>query len=380
MRILDRYVLRSFLMNYLISFFVLIGMYIVLDMVFAFDELAEVPQGMELNALGVAMRIGEYYFYQTFLIFAHLSGVIPVVAAGFTLVRLSRFNELTAILAAGRPLLRVAAPIIFAGVVLQCLLLVDMELIIPNIIPKVTRAHDEIYRKSAGKSFPVQAMQDGQQGLLFAGRFEPANPAANEPAILREVDIMQIKAPEFQPESHITAEKAEWDDAKQHWRLTKGRIVSGLLPTQKTELPKAIHTYKSNITPDEIALYHSSEFVQMLSREKINELLKRRNVYGARDLLRVKHFRLSQLVLNVVMLLIAIPCMLTREPGRLKTLIFRCLVLVGLCMASYFIAYQVAGSPPLGPQWADRWPAMMAMVPIVVFFPLAVLLLEKLPT
>ena len=37
MKILDRYVLFTFIKNYLISFMVLIGLYIVMDMVFNFD-------------------------------------------------------------------------------------------------------------------------------------------------------------------------------------------------------------------------------------------------------------------------------------------------------------------------------------------------------
>ena len=46
MRILTKYVLYMFLKNYLISLMVLIGLYIVLHMVFSFDELAEnVPAG-----------------------------------------------------------------------------------------------------------------------------------------------------------------------------------------------------------------------------------------------------------------------------------------------------------------------------------------------
>ena len=112
MKILDRYVLISFLKNYLISFMVLIGLYIVLDMVFNFDELAEVQA--RANATGFASvllllrSIGDYYFFQTFRIFVHLSGIIPIVAAAFTLIRMSRFNELTAVLSAGVPLLRVA--------------------------------------------------------------------------------------------------------------------------------------------------------------------------------------------------------------------------------------------------------------------------------
>ena len=42
MKILDRHVLLSFLKNYLISFMVLIGLFVTLDMVFQFDEFAKV--------------------------------------------------------------------------------------------------------------------------------------------------------------------------------------------------------------------------------------------------------------------------------------------------------------------------------------------------
>ena len=107
MKILDRYVLLAFLKNYVIALAVLLGLYIVLDMVFNFDELVDTrgttAQGLA-GAIQIIRSISDYYFYQSFLIFAHLSGIIPVVAVAFTLIRLSRFNELSAILAAGVPL------------------------------------------------------------------------------------------------------------------------------------------------------------------------------------------------------------------------------------------------------------------------------------
>src|SRR3954452_12957497 len=93
MKILDRYVLSTFLKNYVISLMVLIGLYILLDLVFNFDELVEVQAKGAVAATGggasflhVVYIIWDYYFYQSFQIFAQLSGVIPVVAAAFTLV------------------------------------------------------------------------------------------------------------------------------------------------------------------------------------------------------------------------------------------------------------------------------------------------------
>src|SRR4030095_8812106 len=163
MKILDRYVLVSFLKNYLISFMVLIGLFIVVDWVFNFDELAEVQSktavGGVASVLLLMRSIGDYYFFQTFRIFVHLSGIIPIVAAAFTLIRMSRFNELTASLAAGVPLLRTAMPIIVAGVVLNVLLMVDQELVIPQMIPQLVRKHDEVQAASS-KTYAVRAMQD----------------------------------------------------------------------------------------------------------------------------------------------------------------------------------------------------------------------------
>src|SRR5262245_55297431 len=208
MKILDRYVLRTFLYNYLIIFLVLIVMYLVMDMVFNFDELVEPRANRTLSTFDIVLGIADYYFYQIFFIFAHMSGIIPVVAAAFTLIRLSRFNELSAVLSAGVPLIRVAAPIIFASIFLQVLLLVDQEKIIPNIIPKLIRQHDQIYKQTAGKQFPVQAMQDERHSLLFAGRYVPATAAT--PAQLLVLDVIE-RDERLLPIAHVTAERADWD-------------------------------------------------------------------------------------------------------------------------------------------------------------------------
>jgi lipopolysaccharide export LptBFGC system permease protein LptF len=378
MKILDRYVLRLFLFNYLVSLVVLMGLFIVLDMVFNFDELVEARERAAVSTPQLIFGIADYYFFQTFQIFVHLSGIIPVVAAAFTLVRLTRFNELAAMLSAGIPLLRVAAPIVVMGVILNLILLpLDQEVLIPRIIPKITRGHDDIFRATT-KSFPIQAMQDDTNALLIAGRYTPPGPEGG--AIMRVVDIVHRDA-DLQPVAHVTADSAEWDARQREWRLTGGRRVTGLAPqATRSSDPQPVQTYKSNITPDEIALYRSGDFVNLLSTERINELLARRQSYGALNLLRVKHSRFTLPLLNVITLLLAIPCLMSREPGRMKVLILKCLVLVGLSVAATFLSYQLAGNPPPGEQWTDRWPAIMAWLPVFVFLPISVFLLDRLHT
>lgn len=379
MKILDRYVLVSFLKNYFISLMVLIGLYVVLDMVFNFDELAELkhsdPHGGAAAMFSVAWSVIDYYFHQSFLIFVHLSGIIPVVAAAFTFVRMSRFNELTAILAAGVSLLRVAAPVIFCGVVINILLLpVTQELIIPSMIPKLTLKHDELQENSA-KSFPIRAMQDENNALLNAGRYTPAKDGAT----MEVVDVIERDV-DFRPASHISADSAHYDPAAGGWKLTNGLRVSGLLPDQRRTRPQSIDFWKTSINPEEIALYRSGDFVDLLPTAKINDLLARPKSYGTTSLMRVKHFRLAQLMMNIILLLLAIPCVLTREPGTLKQGALKAAILSGLCMALAFLMRQVAGNPPAGEKWVNLWPAMMAWVPIFVFLPIAMFLLDRLQT
>jgi lipopolysaccharide export system permease protein len=381
-KILDRYVLLAFLKNYLISFMVLIGLYIVLDLVFNFDELIE---GQTRNAaigglasfVSVLYVIWDYYFYQVFLIYAQLSGVIAVVAAAFTLVRLSRFNELTATLAAGVPLLRIAAPIIIASLVLNVLLLADQEAVIPRLIPKLNRKHDEVGQRTTSTWYRLNAMQDEKRGLLFAGRYTP--PTEHSPAEMREFDLIE-RDEHDNPTAFLTAQQATWDGKA--WALTGGRRVTGIQPNQRRSRPQVVKEYSSDVTPEEIELFRSGDYVELLSTARINELLapERAASFGAIDLLRVKHARVTQWFMNVVAVLLGIGCILTREPGRLKIDGAKLLIGVGLAMASVFLCHQIAAHPPAGAQWADRWPAIMAWIPIFIFGPLAIFLLDRMHT
>ena len=377
MKILDRYVLISFLKNYAISFMVLVGMYVVLDMVFNFDELVEVKSGADAGGAETVMRmlasIGDFYFYQAFLFFVHLSGIIPVVAAAFTLMRLSRFNELTAVLAAGVPLLRVAAPIILASVVLNVLLVVDQELIIPRMIPKLVRSHDDMRR---GNYYPVQAMKDENNRELYAARFWPASEEG--PARREEVDVIE-RDPDLEVTGKIRAKAALWDHRDGHWLLTDGRHVGGLRPDEPRTPERPVDVWQTSIKPEEIVLHRSGDFIELLSTSRINQLLARPKSYGANELLRVKHWRFTAPLMNVVLLLLAIPAVLTREPGQLKTAATKCLILSGLAMGSVFLAHQVSSNPPR-PDLAYQWPALISAVPILLWGPIAVFLLDRVKT
>ena len=343
MKIIDRYVLGMFIRNYLISFMVLISMYVVLDMVFNFSTLTQQRDvSLAIPIWRVLADIGWYYFYQSFVFFVHLSGMIAVVAAAFTLLTLSRFNETTAILAAGTPLLRVVLSVMLAGVVLNFVLLpIDQEILIPRFIPQLNRDKGEIHNDKV-KTFPVSMMEDSHNGLFNAAVYYPA--MAGEPAHLDYLDVIERGA-DFSPTGHLYSAKAAWNRAKRQWDLTEGRRVPISPPGLQTNLPVEtdVASYKSDLTPDEIALNLGKDYIQLLPTETISQLLTR-NRFGTIDLLRTKHLRFTQPISNVILLLLAISTVMTRTPGTLKTAALRCTLLTGLCMASIFELPACGGS------------------------------------
>ena len=375
MKIIDRYVLGMFVKNYLISFMVLIGMYVALDMVFNFANLTQtLPWTENITLLRVVYDIADFYFYKGFFFFVHLSGMIAVVAAAFTVVRLSRFNEMTALLAAGTPLYRVIMPVILAGVVLNVILLpIDQEVIIPKMIPKLMRDHGDVHEATI-RMFPVHMMEDTRGGLFNAALYSPPKP--NSPAKIQYLDVIERDA-NLRPISHLYADTAIWDEPLKQWNLTNGFVVPMSPPTNQVTLAHAtpVSIYQ---TPDEIALNLGKDYIQLLSLQKINQLLSLKR-YGTLDLLRAKHLRVAQWLLNVFLLLLAISTVLTREPGKLKSSAFRCLLLTGLCMGSVFVTYQMAASPP-SPELVNLWPALMAWMPIFIFGPLSIFLMSQIKT
>jgi lipopolysaccharide export LptBFGC system permease protein LptF len=384
MKIINRYILGQFVKNYLIFLTVIIALYIVMDMVFQFDKIAVVDKGVgaptgAAAVVAIVRDVCDYYFYQCFLIFTQMSGIIPVVAAAFTLLRLSRFNEVTAMLSAGRHILWMAVPIIAAAVVLNGLLVVDQEYVLPRMIPKLTRKHDDMHRL-AGKSYAIDPMPvDGhaaadEQSELLASVYDPGL------LTMQDLDVIW-RTGNGQPDHHLWADAAAWDGTRSVWKLTGGRMTTGLRPGQKLVADQPVGEY-SGVTPDEIALYHDrgSNLVELLSLRRLNELIARPKSYGVAGLYRIKYLRLAQPWMNMVLLALTVPTVLTYDPKALKPAATRCLTLTGLAMGTVFLCQQMAGKPPLGNEWVSLWPALMSWVPIFIWLPVSIVMMERVRT
>jgi len=252
------------------------------------------------------------------------------------------------------------------------LLPINQELVVPSIVSKLNRERSRLSEEHV-RSFPVKLL-DEQGRMLSAARFIPAH--AGKPPTMEGLDIIEADA-DFRPQSLISADRATWSEERGEWLLENGRRTTGLAPGQQRSLPRPVESYRSNLTPREILLVRSGKLIELLSTAEINRLLERPQVYGTADLLRVKHARLAQLIMNVILVLLAIGSILTREPGQLRERVLLCFALVGVAMTTIFVCQHLAGRPPAGSQYADVWPAVFAWVPIFLFFPLAVVMVDR---
>ena len=108
MKIIDRYVVRNFLISTALWFLIMMSLRIVVDLFINMDEFAEKGGGVQ----GALWHICSYYGYQSMVYVAEMGGLIVLFGAVTTLFLMSRSNELIALLASGVSLHRVVWPIV----------------------------------------------------------------------------------------------------------------------------------------------------------------------------------------------------------------------------------------------------------------------------
>ena len=148
MRLLDRYIVKQFVQNFVILGVVLAGLFVLVDLIVDLDEFLKAGRAHADQRGGVVLAtlwvMADYYGPILLLIYSTMSGLLVVAAMGFTIAQLQRSRELTAILAGGVSLYRVAAPVLVAGFMLNLIVLPVQELAIPRLSDKLVRSKSQV--------------------------------------------------------------------------------------------------------------------------------------------------------------------------------------------------------------------------------------------
>jgi len=123
MYILDQYVSKKFLLNLFFSLAAFASIYITVDLLEGLSEF--------IDKNTPAFVVASYYFYYLPYIIILSMPVAMLLAAMFSVGQLSKYNELTAMLAAGRSLHRILLPIFVIGLLASGSMLLFAEKVMP---------------------------------------------------------------------------------------------------------------------------------------------------------------------------------------------------------------------------------------------------------
>ncbi|UCE61323.1 MAG: LptF/LptG family permease [Phycisphaerales bacterium] len=365
--VLDRYILRSLMINYLITLTVMICLYVVLDMFVNMDEFTE--QGHPLST--VIGNIVDYYTPNVFLFFAQLSGVITLFSCMATIARLRKQNELTAILSSGVSLYRVAAPIVVFGLATTTLLILDTECLIPAVAHKLARDHDDVDGK---KAYEVLFLRDKHGALVSAARFHPTDLDLRRLLILTRDESGSVI-------ETLEADRATWDPPgggrpSGRWLLERGKRTTRVFSDDATLGPREDkhitypRFYESDLDPRTIQLRQAEGWIRFVSLGQLNELMGDESADLA-TIVQTKHTRIANPIVGIVLLLLGLPLFLDRSPANVLSDAGKCMLACGLCYVVTFVGQNIR------PESASALPTW---TPIFIFAPIAIALIDRIRT
>lgn len=148
MRILDRYIIKSFITTLIFSFIALYTIFLIVDMIENLEDFLD-------NGMGIK-KIAEYYFYFFPEILKLLIPVAMLLSTLFTVGRLSGLNEITAIKSGGISLYRFMAPLMLLSILVSGLHLYFNGW----IVPKANIAKNDIEREYMNKGSSIGSIYD----------------------------------------------------------------------------------------------------------------------------------------------------------------------------------------------------------------------------
>jgi len=375
MKTLDRYVAKNFVIGYAIAFGVLIGLRIIVDLFVNLDEFTE---HADLGTLAVLKNIFIFYALNSTLYFRDFSGMITVVAAAFSLGKMVRSNELVAMMASGVSLKRVIGPIVLLALLLTALLVVDQEFIIPQLANKLVRDQDDI---PGQESYNVWFISDSKGSLICSPRFDVETSTLHQLTIITRSRIPNSAS--WEVTGRISAEKAVYNTETGQWdlysrNLKTGELVSYGLFTEKDseKSDQKISSYASDITPKDIPVRRKSEHKALLGWHELAALAAQgTKIKDRRQLYSQKHFRVTDPIINMAMLLVCLPILVCRDPKSMKSAIMISFAMVGVCFITTFICRMLAPEANSFYQ-IGFW----AWVPVFIFVPIAFIEMDSMKT
>jgi len=364
-KILERHVMARFLSNFVMLFALLFVFAISVDVIVQAEEFlkaatAAVRDGRASNRVtGVIWILLDFHGPRVFQFYQYMLGLVAIGAMGFTFAQMHRFRELTAIMSAGISLRRLAGSVLVAALALNLIQSLNQEFVLPRLAPMLVRDHRDLQRAGT-QLFPVPLTRDGESSLLRATSFDPQS-GEMEGLLVMERDEKGAA------QRRITADRAWYDPQRRGWVLTGGRAIArGPGPdgtsNDDREFMEPIDFVKSALTPKSLVVKRFRLYAQMLDMRQV-QLMRSEGGTDDATVMRLTLARFAGPIANMLVLAIAIPFFLLREPRPLLLQSVRAsaMAVPAMLTALIFLTVPFEGIPA----------AVSVAAPIAVLLPIA---------
>lgn len=370
MLIIDRYLLRQFVKTFVICYLSLTGLYIVYDAFTHLDEFLNYTGRSE----GLLSLMGSFYGYQSILFFELTSGLLTLVTAMFTLAWIQRHNELTALMSAGISRIRVVLPVICAAVVIALLATANRELVIPAIRHELTRQPSDLMRDHGQQ---LEPQYDNQTDVLIRGKAVYGNRQRIEQPDFLLPDGQKLvaqdayyKTPqEGRPGGYLLVNVEQPRDLDARPSLRYGGRVVVITRRDADWLQPGQCFLLSDVSFDQLT--EGSSVRKFSSTAQLISGLRNPSLGFRPDVRVAIHSRLVQPFLDVTLLFLGLPLVVSRESRNVFLAIGTCIGVVT------FFLLVVIGLQYLGSVYLLD-PALAAWAPLMLFVPPAVWLTESM--
>lgn len=372
MKILDRYIIKQFLINFGILLLVMMSLFVLVDLIIDLDEFLQAGRRWADRYGGVLpatlISIGGYYGPMVVMVYVFVSGLIVVGAMGFTLAGLHRTRELTAVVASGISMYRIAAPLLVAGIALNALSLPIQELVIPDLAPKLARSKSDV-KRDAVESFPVRFTPDERGNLFDAAEFDAGTNQLKGVTILdRNEEGLAVR--------RITATQAIWNEERQGWQLyPEGYVIEPPSPGMPLERePGTVSFFATELSPTVLLARRASIYPRLLSLAELQAMQSNPALdpTSRDEITRIVWSRFSLMVMNVLIMVMGLAFFL--QLGQANLLV-QAMKAAGICLGAWGGGLMML---QVGAGWLN--PVAAAWLPVVIYLPVSAVLLQAVKT
>ncbi len=343
MKIIDRYILRSFLQALMVSVVFLIGLYLLIHFFTHLKNLEQAADAFATRDYSLITGLCRYYLVTLPEMLVFFGPYAILMASMYTLHHLNQNNELTPMLAAGISRPRVLLPIIATC----CCLTVGLVLVKEQVVTSVADEMAELNRLMKGQTQSLidelPLLADGDLNVIDCESWDP------DRLTLHNVHMRGPKQPQL-----TSWHKWQWKDGGWEALASNGSLSNASLLT--------------DLTPQDVVMELDIRARTRLSVVQVREASLRRP--DSLDLQVLFHSHLAYGFSPLILLLLGLPFVMnTKRRGTFMG--------IGICLflsLAFFCCTLVFHR--MGSQGVFVTPFIAAWLPVVGFGALGLVLFE----